>query len=203
MSSRRISSAMASRSASRTVIGLVGPQSFSGAAPLAAAALRLRAPSRPRLAPRRAALAAACGLRFGAPLRRRGGFGAGFGADILAIRRQHRDRRVHRDAFGAFLDQNPGELALVHRLDLHRRLVGLDLGNDVAGLHLVADILQPFAPAYPRSSWATAPASGSASTSLSPPAARRCRARKDPVRGCLGEIGGVLHDRACTSSSTA
>ena len=33
--------------------------------------------------------------------------------------------------------------ALIDRLDLHRRLVGLDLGDDVARLHLVADLHMP------------------------------------------------------------
>src|SRR5262249_19325213 len=37
-----------------------------------------------------------------------------------------------------------GERALVDRLELHRRLVGFDLGEDVAGLHGVALALQPF-----------------------------------------------------------
>ena len=36
------------------------------------------------------------------------------------------------------------EQAFVDRFDLHRRLVGLDLGEDVAGTHRVALFLQPF-----------------------------------------------------------
>jgi hypothetical protein len=36
------------------------------------------------------------------------------------------------------------ERALVDGLDLHRRLVGLDLGDDVAGLDGLAFLLQPF-----------------------------------------------------------
>jgi hypothetical protein len=34
--------------------------------------------------------------------------------------------------------------AFVDRFELHRRLVGLDLGEDVAGLHLIAFLDQPF-----------------------------------------------------------
>ncbi len=41
-------------------------------------------------------------------------------------------------------DQNFAERAFVRRLDFHRRLVGLDLGNDVAGLDLIALFLEPF-----------------------------------------------------------
>ena len=45
---------------------------------------------------------------------------------------------------GAFGNQDLGDLALVDRFELHRRLVGLDLGKDVARLHLVAFLDQPF-----------------------------------------------------------
>ena len=54
------------------------------------------------------------------------------------------DRRVDRDIGGAFGHQDFAERALVDRLDLHRRLVGLDLGDDVAGFDLVALALEPF-----------------------------------------------------------
>ena len=42
------------------------------------------------------------------------------------------------------LDGYPGDRALVDRLELHRRLVGLDLGEDVAGGDAVAFLDQPF-----------------------------------------------------------
>jgi hypothetical protein len=35
------------------------------------------------------------------------------------------------------------DAALVDRLEFHCRLVGLDLGDDVAGMHLVALFLEP------------------------------------------------------------
>ena len=62
---------------------------------------------------------------------------------VLAVRGEHGDRRVDRHGLGAFIDEDAGELALVHRFDFHGRLVGLDLGDDVAGAHLVADMFEP------------------------------------------------------------
>ena len=62
---------------------------------------------------------------------------------VLALAQDHRDRRVDRDVGGAFRDQDLAERALVDRLDLHGRLVGLDLGDHVAGLDLVALALEP------------------------------------------------------------
>ncbi len=47
------------------------------------------------------------------------------------------------DAFGAGGDQDLADRAFVDGLDLHGRLVGLDLGDHVAGLDLVAFLLQP------------------------------------------------------------
>ena len=46
-------------------------------------------------------------------------------------------------AFGPFRNQDGLDHALVHRLHLHGRLVGLDLGDDVAGLHRVSHLHQP------------------------------------------------------------
>ena len=62
---------------------------------------------------------------------------------VLALARQHGDQLVHRHVGGAFRHHDLGERALVDRLDLHRGLVGLDLGDHVAGLHLLAFLLQP------------------------------------------------------------
>ncbi len=57
--------------------------------------------------------------------------------------RQNGDDRVHRDVLACLrLDEDLGEHALVDRLDLHRGLVGLDLGDDVAGLDRVAFLLE-------------------------------------------------------------
>jgi len=50
----------------------------------------------------------------------------------LAIGQDGRDRRVDRDVGGAFRDQDLAQRALIGRLDFHRRLVGFDLGDDIA-----------------------------------------------------------------------
>ena len=77
-------------------------------------------------------------------------FAAGAGARRLAeiggafaVGQNGRDRRIDRDVVGAFGDQNLAERALIGRLDFHRRLVGLDLGDDVARLDGLAFLLQP------------------------------------------------------------
>ena len=121
---------------------------------------RSPASSRPAVA-RRAAVAA------------RAAAGAGWtavvqGARVLAVAQQHGDRRVDRHALGAGRDQDLAERALVDRLDLHGRLVGLDLGDHVAGPDRVALALEPLARGCPRSWSATAPASESGSASMSP-----------------------------------
>src|SRR5262249_5537292 len=45
---------------------------------------------------------------------------------------------------GPFRDEDLSERAFVGGLDLHGRLVGLDLGDDVAGLDRIALLLHPF-----------------------------------------------------------
>ena len=72
--------------------------------------------------------AAACGSRSG----------------ILALASQHGDQRVDLDAFGASRHHDLGDGAFIDGLDFHRRLVGLDLGNHIAGRDLVALLDQPF-----------------------------------------------------------
>ena len=62
----------------------------------------------------------------------------------LALGRDHADRRVDRDVVGAVGDQDRAQRPLVDRLHLHGRLVGLDLGQHVAGLDRVAVLLDPF-----------------------------------------------------------
>ena len=62
---------------------------------------------------------------------------------VLALGEDHGDRRIDRDIVGAFRHQNFAERAVVDRLDLHGRLVGLDLGDDIAGLDGVALLLEP------------------------------------------------------------
>ncbi len=56
---------------------------------------------------------------------------------------QHGDRRVDLDPLGAVLDQDPAQHAFIDRLDLHGRLVGLDLGDHVARLDRFAFLFQP------------------------------------------------------------
>ena len=68
-------------------------------------------------------------------------------ADItlaFALAEENGDRRIHLDAFGSGFDEDLADPALVDGLDLHGRLVGLDLGDDVAWRDLVTDILDPF-----------------------------------------------------------
>ena len=55
-----------------------------------------------------------------------------------------RDDRADLHAFGAFGHGDRGDHAFVDRFEFHRRLVGLDLGHDVAGRHRVAHLDQPF-----------------------------------------------------------
>ena len=69
---------------------------------------------------------------------------AGDGLGVLALSRDQADQLVHRHIGRAFRHHDLGEHALIDRLDLHRRLVGLDLGDHIAGLDGVALLLQPF-----------------------------------------------------------
>ena len=92
---------------------------------------------------RRAAAGAASA--FGAR-RRSGGAAGGRSRDalrILALAGDQRDELVHRHVGRAFRHHDLGEDAFVDGLDFHGRLVGLDLGDHVAGLDRVALLLQP------------------------------------------------------------
>ena len=74
-----------------------------------------------------------------------GGWRLDLGAGLrLSLAEDHRDRRVHFHVFGAFGDQDVGHLAFIDGFDFHRRLVGFDLGDDVARFDLVADLDVPF-----------------------------------------------------------
>ena len=64
-------------------------------------------------------------------------------ARVLAFRRDHADNVVHRHIGRAVRHHDLGERALIDRLDLHRGLVGLDLGDDVARLDGVTLLLEP------------------------------------------------------------
>ena len=124
----------------------------------------MRAPSHGRCrAPARGAAAALPAARRGAgcaaaapasaPAAARRGAAAGVGAAAGAVApiaeasspssEQHGDRRVDLHALRAFGHEDLAERAFVDRLEFHRRLVGLDLGEDVAGLDLVAFLLVP------------------------------------------------------------
>ena len=56
---------------------------------------------------------------------------------ILAFPRDHCDRRIDRDIVGAIRHEDFRKGAVVDRLDLHGRLVGFDLGEDIARAHRV------------------------------------------------------------------
>ncbi|MGY4504782.1 hypothetical protein ACVWYH_008739 [Bradyrhizobium sp. GM24.11] len=62
----------------------------------------------------------------------------------LAVGENRRNRRVDGNVGGALGDQDLAECALIGRLDLHGGLVGLDLGDYVAGLDRLALFFQPF-----------------------------------------------------------
>ena len=61
-----------------------------------------------------------------------------------ALTRQPRDRRIDLHVLGALGHENFQHLALIDGLDLHGRLVGLDLGDDLAGLDRVTRLDVPF-----------------------------------------------------------
>ena len=64
------------------------------------------------------------------------------GAVVVGEKRS--DWLIHRHMLGAFGHQELTDAALIHRLDLHGRLVGLDLGDHVAAPHRVAFFDVPF-----------------------------------------------------------
>ena len=51
----------------------------------------------------------------------------------LALAQQHGDGLIDFDAFHAFGDEQLADAPLVDRFEFHRRFVGFDLGQDVAG----------------------------------------------------------------------
>jgi hypothetical protein len=90
------------------------------------------------------AFLAGCGMAADGRLGCGAGAARGAAARFLALGGDDGDRRVDLHVLGAVGDEDLAEDALVDRLDLHGRLVGLDLGDDVAGLDRVAFLLQPF-----------------------------------------------------------
>ena len=64
-------------------------------------------------------------------------------AGLLAFAQKHGDGGIDLHAFAAFRHQYLADLAFVHGLEFHRGLVGLDLGQDRAGLDGVAFLHQP------------------------------------------------------------
>ena len=77
------------------------------------------------------------------------GLGAGFAPPpferrgVFALFQQQGDHLIDGDALGSFLNDDLAERAFIDRFDFHGGFVGLDLGDDVAGLDLVAFLLQP------------------------------------------------------------
>ena len=82
----------------------------------------------------------ACGFRLGSGLRTAAAFERG---GVFALFQQQGDHLVDVDALGPFLNDDLAERAFIDRFDFHGGFVGLDLGDDVAGLDLVAFLLQP------------------------------------------------------------
>ena len=78
------------------------------------------------------------GLRF----RLRGR--AGRGGNVLALAGHHRDHLADLHPVGAVGNHDLRDRAFVDRLEFHRRLVRLDLGEDVAGFDRIAFLHQPF-----------------------------------------------------------
>src|SRR4029453_2671253 len=66
------------------------------------------------------------------------------GGKTLAIGQKHGDWLVHRHMLSAFGDEDLTDMAVIDGLDFHGRLVGLDLGNDVARAHGIALADMPF-----------------------------------------------------------
>ncbi len=81
------------------------------------------------------------GLGLGGRSRRGSGLGRGRRRRGAAV--QPGDQAVDLHAFGPFRDDDLGDDALVDGFHFHGRLVGLDLGDHLAGLDLVADLDVP------------------------------------------------------------
>ena len=63
---------------------------------------------------------------------------------VIAVLLQDGDGGVDRDPCRALGDQDLAKGSLIDGLELHRGLVGFDLGEDLTGFHLVAFLHQPF-----------------------------------------------------------
>jgi len=135
--SRRISSAIASRSASRMVIVTIAvPSGTSGsgsATALGAAGAFFSSPP-PDLDAGTSALAPGGRGGLGGFLLFCGRRGLAEIGRTFAVGQNGRDRGVDCDVLGAFGNQNLAKRALIGGFDFHRRLVGFDLGDDVARL---------------------------------------------------------------------
>ena len=64
-------------------------------------------------------------------------------APAFAFAFEQRNNGADLHTLFAFGDKDAADLALVNRFEFHRRLVGFDLGDDVAGLHLIAFFYEP------------------------------------------------------------
>ena len=171
---------MASRSASRTVMATISVPAGLRFGRGSAGALRPRRrlldigqalaelAAAPLAAGERAAVSGQLGADLGRARRyagaarpsSRGQVGAAAGSRRPRRRRGAARSAVHLHVLGALRHEDLAELAVVDRLDLHGRLVGLDLGDDVAGAHAVAFAAPAIWRACPPPWWETAPASG-------------------------------------------
>ena len=65
------------------------------------------------------------------------------GRGVLAIFKEDCNGLVYRNAFSPFRDEQLSDRAFIDRLNLHRRLVGFDLGNHIARRNIVALLDKP------------------------------------------------------------
>src|ERR1035438_6549694 len=151
--SRRISSAIASRNASRMVMVTISvPSGTSGSGSAVgrgagaiggADIVGLPSPTGERES------ATSCAI-FGGGAAAFGSGAAGFPRSLPRSAALSPSARmvgigvVTATVGGAFRDQYLAECAFIGRLDFHGRLVSLDLGDDVAGLDLLTFLFQPF-----------------------------------------------------------
>ena len=70
--------------------------------------------------------------------------GSGDRVRVFAFFDKYGDGRIDLHALGAFGDQDLADDAFIDGLELHGRLVGLDLGHDVAGRDGIAFLHEPF-----------------------------------------------------------
>ena len=84
------------------------------------------------------------GYDGGRGCRNRSRCGGGQGGHILALAQQHRDDGIDRHPLGAGGNQDAAHHAVLDGFQFHGGLIGLDLGQDIAGFDGIALGLEPF-----------------------------------------------------------